>query len=133
MNQIPMDSDLEKVVKSCGGSFPHRALRQDAIGQDFMRLQRGRDTWVLEADIRGFFDNIAHESILNMINNFPKRKLIREWLKAGFVFDGKFNPTETGTLAWRGYFTSTSQHRIAWIRNIHKIHQLKIWSGTLRR
>ena len=32
-----------------------------------------------------------------MINNFPKRKLIREWLKAGFVFDGKFNPTETGT------------------------------------
>ena len=69
----------------------------DAIGQDFMRLQRGRDTWVLEADIRGFFDNIAHESILNMINNFPKRKLIREWLKAGFVFDGKFNPTETGT------------------------------------
>jgi RNA-directed DNA polymerase len=70
---------------------------QDAIGQNFMRLQKGRDTWVLEADIRGFFDNIAHESILSMINNFPKRKLIREWLKAGFVFDGKFNPTETGT------------------------------------
>jgi RNA-directed DNA polymerase len=70
---------------------------QDAIGQDFVRLQRGRDTWVLEADIRGFFDNIAHKSILDMISHFPKRKLIREWLKAGFVFDGKFNPTETGT------------------------------------
>ena len=57
----------------------------------------GKDIWVLEADIRGFFDNIAHESILNLINNFPKRDLIQGWLKAGFVLDGKINPTEMGT------------------------------------
>jgi RNA-directed DNA polymerase len=70
---------------------------QDAIEQCFIRCCSGRDTWVLEADIRGFFDNIAHESILNLINNFPKRNLIQGWLKAGFIFDGKFNPTEMGT------------------------------------
>lgn len=57
----------------------------------------GRDTWVLEADIQGFFDNIAHESILKMVSNFPKREIIKEWLKAGFVFQGKINPTEQGT------------------------------------
>lgn len=57
----------------------------------------GRDTVVLEADIRGFFDNIAHESILEMIGNFPRRDLIKGWLKAGFVSEGKFNPTEMGT------------------------------------
>lgn len=57
----------------------------------------GRDTWVLEADIKGFFDNIAHESILNMVGNFPKKELIKGWLKAGFVFQGKINPTEQGT------------------------------------
>ena len=59
----------------------------------------GRDTWVHEADIKGFFDKIAHESILNMIGNFHNRRLIKEWLKAGFVFQGKLNPTEQGTLA----------------------------------
>jgi RNA-directed DNA polymerase len=69
----------------------------DAIAQNFIRVKGDRDTWVLEADIQGFFDNIAHESIINMITQFPKRKLIEGWLKAGFVFDGKFNPTEMGT------------------------------------
>ncbi|WP_375515209.1 reverse transcriptase domain-containing protein [uncultured Nostoc sp.] len=45
----------------------------------------------------GLFDNIAHESILSMIGNFPNRILIKEWLKAGFVFQGNLNPTEQGT------------------------------------
>ena len=78
------------------GFRPGRSC-QDAIEQCFLRLQNGRDTWVLEADIKGFFDNIAHESILNMIGNFPKRELIKGWLKAGFVFQGKPNHTEQGT------------------------------------
>ena len=38
---------------------------QDVIAQSFIRVKGDRDTWVLEADIQGFFDNIAHESILN--------------------------------------------------------------------
>ena len=80
---------------------------QDAIGQNYVRLNsNGKHTWVLEADIKGFFDNIAHESIHKQLGNFPKRDLIIGWLKAGFIFVGKFNPTIMGTLAWRGYFTS---------------------------
>jgi RNA-directed DNA polymerase len=70
---------------------------QDAIQQNFLRVKSDRDSWVLEADIKGFFDNIAHESILKGLGNFPKRDLIKGWLKAGFIFDGKFNPTEMGT------------------------------------
>jgi RNA-directed DNA polymerase len=78
------------------GFRPGRSC-QDAIEQDFIRLRGGKDTWVLEADIKGFFDNIAHESILTMISNFPKRELIKGWLKAGYFFRGEFNLTETGT------------------------------------
>jgi RNA-directed DNA polymerase len=80
-------------------SYGFRAGRSclDAISQNYIRLKSDRDKWVLEADIKGFFDNIAHESILNMIRKFPKRNLIEGWLKAGFVFKGKFNPTDTGT------------------------------------
>jgi RNA-directed DNA polymerase len=32
-----------------------------------------------------------------MISNFPKREIIKGWLKAGYIFQGKLNPTETGT------------------------------------
>jgi RNA-directed DNA polymerase len=32
-----------------------------------------------------------------MLGNFPKRELIKGWLKAGFVFQGKLNSTEQGT------------------------------------
>lgn len=77
------------------GFRPGRSC-QDAVEQIFNQLSRWHN-WVLEADIKGFFDNIAHESILSMIGNFPKRNLIKEWLKAGFVFQGKFNPTNIGT------------------------------------
>ena len=71
----------------------------DAIDQCFKKL-RGWEhghTWVLDADIKGFFDNVAHESILTMISIFPKKELIKEWLKAGFIDRGVHNPTETGT------------------------------------
>ena len=80
-------------------SYGFRAGRgcHDAIQQNFLRVQKGRDTWVLEADIKGFFDNIAHESILKQLGNFPGRRIIVGWLKAGFIFEGKYNPTEMGT------------------------------------
>jgi RNA-directed DNA polymerase len=78
------------------GFRPGRSC-QDAIQQNFIRVCNGRDTWVLEADIKGFFDNIAHESILKELGNFPGRNLIKEWLKAGYIFDGTYRPTEKGT------------------------------------
>ena len=78
------------------GFRPGRSC-QDAIQQNFIRVCNGRDTWVLEADIKGFFDNIAHESILKELGNFPGRNLIKEWLKAGYIFDGRYHPTEKGT------------------------------------
>ena len=78
------------------GFRPGRSC-QDAIQQSFNRLRDGVDTWVLDADIKGFFDNVAHEPILNTIRAFPKKEHIREWLKAGFIDSGILNPTEKGT------------------------------------
>ena len=74
---------------------------QDAIAQCFNNLvdnPRGaRHTWVLDADISGFFDNIAHESILTMIGTHPARESIKGWLKAGYVYQGIKTPTDKGT------------------------------------
>jgi RNA-directed DNA polymerase len=73
----------------------------DAIVQAWIKLNSspcsGGHTWILEVDLQGFFDNIAHESILTKIGSFPYRELIKGWLKAGFIDKGKLNPTETGT------------------------------------
>ena len=74
---------------------------QDAIAQCFNNLvnnPRGaRHTWVLDADISGFFDNIAHESILTMIDTHPARESIKGWLKAGYIYQGTKTLTEKGT------------------------------------
>jgi RNA-directed DNA polymerase len=92
-----LEPEWEAVFEQHSYGFRLGRSCQDAMGQCYLRLLQGRDTWVLEADIKGFFDNIAHESILSLVSNFPKRELIKGWLKAGFVFQGKLNSTEQGT------------------------------------
>jgi RNA-directed DNA polymerase len=91
-----LEPEWEAVFEQNSYGFRPGRCCQDAIEQSFNLLSRWHK-WVLEADIKGFFDNIAHESILNMIGKFPKRELIKGWLKAGFVFQGEINPTEQGT------------------------------------
>jgi RNA-directed DNA polymerase len=45
----------------------------------------GRKRWVVDADIRGAFDNIDHEFLLKAIGEVPGRELIKQWLKAGLL------------------------------------------------
>ena len=69
----------------------------DAIERIFL-LARGNTTrkWVLDADIKGAFDNIGHGPLQEAIGNFPARELIKQWLKAGYVEDDRLHPTEVG-------------------------------------
>jgi len=65
-------------------------------------LRSGRYHYVVEADIKGFFDNIDHNKLLNMlmlrIDDKPLLKLIRRWLKAGILdTDGQVLHPVTGT------------------------------------
>jgi RNA-directed DNA polymerase len=48
----------------------------DAIEQCFLRLRNGCDTWILDADLRGAFDNLSHDYILNAIGQVPGRELL---------------------------------------------------------
>jgi len=64
------------------GRSPHQALDALTVG-----IQRKRVNWVLDADIRGFFDNLSHEWMMKFIEHrvADRRilRLIRKWLKAG--------------------------------------------------
>lgn len=78
------------------GFRPGRSTH-DALAHCHNRLRKGHDTWVLDADIRGAFDNISHDFILNAIGEIPGKELIRQWLKAGYMENEIFHATEGGT------------------------------------
>jgi RNA-directed DNA polymerase len=52
--------------------------------------------WVLDADLAGAFDRIGHDHILVMLGTFPAKGMIRQWLKAGVVENGRLSATEDG-------------------------------------
>ncbi|WP_454432098.1 group II intron reverse transcriptase [Bacillus thuringiensis] len=53
--------------------------------------------WAFEGDFQGCFDNLNHDYILEKVNDFPQKKLITKWLKAGFIDNHVFNESFTGT------------------------------------
>jgi len=65
-------------------------------------LHDGRHRWVVEADIRGFFDHINHDWLVEMLEErIADRSLIRiirKWLKAGVMEElNRWSPSEKGT------------------------------------
>lgn len=78
------------------GFRPGRACH-DAIEAIF-GATKDKNTYVLDADISGCFDNISHEALLQKLNTSPStRRIIKAWLKAGVMDDIVFSPTEKGT------------------------------------
>jgi RNA-directed DNA polymerase len=78
------------------GFRPGRSAH-DAIERIFATAKQKRKTWIVDADIKGCFDNINHEYLLNTIGVFPAKELLRQWLKAGYVEYGELHETLTGT------------------------------------
>ena len=107
---VVMDRCLQAMVKNAlepswearfeGTSYGFRPGRSchDAIEKIF-GLARPNKTkkWVLDADIRGAFDNISHDYLLKAIGPVPGKELIKQWLKAGYVEREVFHATEQGT------------------------------------
>ena len=73
----------------------NRACR-DAQSQVFKSLAQGRCAeFVFEADIKGCFDNIDHNWLLD--NILMDKQILRKWLKAGYIESKKLHPTKAGT------------------------------------
>jgi RNA-directed DNA polymerase len=78
------------------GRSPHRAL--DAL---YVALTARRVNWVLDLDIRSYFDKISHEWLVKFVEHriADRRvvRLIQKWLNAGVLEDGKHLRVEEGT------------------------------------
>jgi RNA-directed DNA polymerase len=78
------------------GFRPGRSAH-DAIAAIFNNINK-KSKYVLDADIKGCFDHIDHQALLEKMRTYPAmRRLVKGWLKAG-VMDGlELSPTKTGT------------------------------------
>jgi len=91
---------LEPVAETTADkrSFGFRPERStaDAIEQCFKVLsKKASPLWILEGDIKGCFDNIGHDWLLT---NIPTDgKILKKWLKAGYMENRQLFPTEAGT------------------------------------
>ena len=78
------------------GRGPHDAL--DAL---WVGIMGKKVNWVLDADIRGFFDTIDHGWLVKFLEHriADRRilRLIQKWLRAGVSEDGQWSKTEVGT------------------------------------
>ncbi len=84
-------------TKADKNSYGFRLKRNcaDAIDQCFkIFFSENSPTYILEGDIKGFFDNISFQWILD---NIPmNKKVLSKWLSCGFMEKGKLSPTTQG-------------------------------------
>ena len=86
-----------------GFSYGYRPERSqhDALDALAAAITRMKVNWILDADVRSFFDSVSHDWLIRFVEHRvgdPRViRLIRKWLKAGVMEDGAITPTEAGT------------------------------------
>lgn len=91
---------LDPVSETTGDthSYGFRRERSTADAIEQVRNALGRKAspkWVLEGDIKGCFDNISHNWLV--ANVCTDKRILRKWLKAGYIESGALLPTSAGT------------------------------------
>lgn len=95
---------LEKIYENdfLNNSYGFRPGRSchDALKELGKRIM-GKTNHIVDADIKGFFDNVSHEWMMKFIGvriaDPNITRLINKFLKAGVMEEGKIEPTEVGT------------------------------------
>jgi len=105
------------------GRSQHDALDALAFG-----VTRTKVNWILDCDLRAFFDSVSHEWLLRFVEHriADRRiiRLIRKWLKAGVIEDGEWTPTEAGTP--QGSVASPT------LTNLYLHHVFDLWAQQWR-
>jgi RNA-directed DNA polymerase len=106
------------------GRSQHDALDALAVG-----ISRTPVNWILDLDIRSFFDTVSHDWLIRFIEHRiadPRViRLIRKWLKAGVMEDGEWRSSEAGTP--QGAVISPT------LANIYLHYTFDLWAERWRR
>jgi group II intron reverse transcriptase/maturase len=109
------------------GFRPGRS-QHDALDALYVGITQRKVSWVLDLDIRSFFDKVGHEWMVKFVEHriADKRivRLIRKWLKAGVMEDGRWLETKEGTP--QGSVISPI------LANLYLHHVLDVWVKVWR-
>ena len=90
-------------VDFLGFSYGFRPGRQAHVALDALAvgIRWKKISWILDADIRGYFDSIDHGWLMKFLEHRiadgRMLRLIQKWLKAGVIEDGKWTASEEGS------------------------------------
>ncbi|MBQ1405377.1 MAG: hypothetical protein IIZ00_04110 [Oscillospiraceae bacterium] len=104
--QLALKKILEAVYEprflKCMYGFRPRRGCHEAVKEVYQRTSHGKINFIVDADIKGFFDHIDHEWMMKFLEWHIQDPnilwLVRKYLKAGVMVDGKYEDTEEGTI-----------------------------------
>jgi len=91
-----IEPSFEATFESSSYGFRPAHSCHDAIGDIFKCLSH-KHKWVLDADIKGCFDNIDHKHLLSLIDGKVAKATVKQWLKAGVMEKQDFQASDIGT------------------------------------
>lgn len=98
--KIVLEPIFEADFKESSYGFRPKRNAHNAI-EAIRKACNNKGMWVLDADIKGYFNNINHDKLIKMIgmriNDRRILKLIEQWLKAGVMIEGEYLETEIGS------------------------------------
>jgi RNA-directed DNA polymerase len=96
-----LEAIYEQDFLDCSYGFRPNRSSHDALRAVDQTVMKRPVRYVIEADIKGFFDNVSHDWLLKMlevrINDPSFLLLIRRFLKAGYIEEGRLVKAEQGT------------------------------------
>jgi group II intron reverse transcriptase/maturase len=96
-----LNAIYEQDFLNCSYGFRPGRSQHDALDEIGRAICRGPISYVLEADITGYFDSIVREQLMELIEKRVRDgsilRLIRKWINVGYIDDGQLLHTETGT------------------------------------
>jgi group II intron reverse transcriptase/maturase len=110
------------------GFRPGRS-QHDALDALVVGFHRRKVNWIVDADIRSFFDSVSQEWLIRFIEHrigdTRMIRLIQKWLRAGVLEDGELTVSETGT--GQGSVISPL------LANVYLHYVIDLWAEQWRR
>lgn len=124
-----LNAIYEVDFKGFSYGFRPKRHQHQALDALWMGIFTKKVSWVLDADIRAFFDTLNHEWLVKFIEHrIADRRIVRliqKWLSAGVLEDGKRIQSEVGTV--QGGSVSPL------LANIYLHYVFDLWSQQWRK
>ena len=96
-----LEAIYEQVFYACSHGFRRKKSAHHALREIREKCMSTGIRWILDADIKGYFDSIRHdllrEFLRKKMNDGTIIRFIGKWLNAGVMEEGKWTSSETGT------------------------------------